>query len=79
VLTWEGTYAEIKRVEALNVEQALVQAELALGFAKDKRAPMSTEPIPYVAHRRNRTEWCVTVRAANLVEFCKRLLGGMEP
>ena len=66
-----GTHVEVKLVEKLNIEDAMQQAERDIGQAYGQ--------IPYVAHRRNRTEWCVTVRAANLVEFCKRVLKGMEP
>lgn len=61
VLTWPGTHAEVKLVEGLNVEQAMRQAEADAGDGG---------PVPYVAHRRNRTEWLVTVRARDLSQFC---------
>ena len=59
-----GTHAEVKRVERLNISQAMEQAETD--------APTGT--IPYVAHRRNHGEWMITLRAKNLRRFCTRLI-----
>lgn len=53
---------EVKRVERLNVSEAMVQAARD---AKDK--------IPVVAHRKNREEWLVTMRAE---DWLKLLRGG---
>lgn len=73
VVTWPGTHAEVKRVERLNIEDALARAEADceahFGVAGD--GPLS---IPYVAHRRNGTRWIVSVRAENLLDFCQRVL-----
>lgn len=72
VITFPGTHCEVKRVEKLNVEAAMQQAEADSGY---RRQPgIDQAPVPYVAHRRNRTEWLVTVRAADLLEFCERVL-----
>jgi Holliday junction resolvase len=59
-----GTHAEVKRVERLNVDAAMEQAEADAGDAA----------IPYVAHRRNRKPWLVTLRACDLVEFARAIL-----
>lgn len=54
-----GMHAEVKRVEKLNVSQAMEQAVKDCG-----------QKVPYVAHRRNRTEWLVTLRARDLKAYC---------
>ena len=51
-------HQEIKRVESLNIHKAMQQA------ARDADAAGRGE-IPIVAHRRNGTEWLVTMRAAD--------------
>ena len=53
VVGLEGIHIEVKRVERLNIEQALQQAE------RDKKEG----EIPIVAHRRNRESWKITMRA----------------
>lgn len=60
-----GTHAEVKRVEALNLQAAFEKAEEDCG-----------EAIPYVAHRRNNKPWLVTIRACDLKEFALRVLIG---
>lgn len=54
----DGTRAEVKRVEALNVNKAMekVVSECCNG------------EVPYVAHRRNRGEWMVTMRAEDWIK-----------
>lgn len=61
VLSWPGCHAEVKRVERLNVDDAMVQA------VRDSEG----KSIPYVAHRKNHGDWMVTVRAKDLVRFAK--------
>lgn len=46
-----GIHIEVKRVEKLNIDEALEQS---IRDAKD-------EEIPVVMHRKNRTEWKVTM------------------
>ena len=46
-----GIHIEVKRVEKLNIDEALEQA------IRDKRE----SEIPVVMHRKNRTEWKVTM------------------
>ena len=58
-----GTHAEVKRVEALNLQAAMVKAVEDAG----------TGDVPYVAHRRNRGEWMVTIRADDLVRLAECL------
>lgn len=59
-----GLHLEIKRVEKLNVENALRQAE----------ADAKAGEIPVVMHRANREEWKVTMRLDDFMcQFCKAL------
>ncbi|MEM6260730.1 MAG: hypothetical protein AAGI37_20980 [Planctomycetota bacterium] len=62
-----GTHPEVKRVEALNIHKAMAQA---VGDAVDL--------VPYVAHRRNRTDWLVTIRASDLVEFARLVANSQQ-
>jgi len=54
-------HLEIKRVEKLNVDDALSQS---IRDAKD-------EEVPVVMHRKNRTEWKITMRFADWIEMYK--------
>lgn len=56
--SWPGTHPEVKRTETLSVYKAMDQAARDCG-----------DKVPYVAHRRNRREWLVIVRADDLVRF----------
>lgn len=53
-----GTRAEVKRVEALNVTKAM-----------EKVISEAGDDVPYVAHRRNRGEWLVTMRAEDWIRL----------
>lgn len=57
----EGIHAEVKRVERLNIHDALQQAREA---AKKKK-----DGVPVVFHRRNRTRWMVTMDLQDWVDF----------
>ena len=50
-----GIHVEVKRVERLNIYEAMAQA------IRDSGERL----MPTVAHRRNRGEWLVTMRAAD--------------
>lgn len=50
----KGIHQEVKRVEHLNIHDAMAQA------VRDSKVKGS---IPIVAHRKNHTEWLVTMRA----------------
>lgn len=79
VITFPGTHCEVKRVEKLNVEKAMQQAELDCGIQDALGPPIGPDQaVPYVAHRRNRTPWLVTVRAADLLEFCRRVMASRD-
>ena len=56
-----GIHLEVKRVEKLNIDEALVQA------IRDKRA----NEIPIVMHRKNRTKWKVTMLFDDWMELYK--------
>ena len=55
-----NTHAEVKFVEALNLQQAMEQS---IGDAGTN--------IPYVAHKKNRKDLLITVRAKDLLSFCQ--------
>ena len=59
VIGVEGLHIECKRVEKLNIEQALRQSE------RDARP----SEIPVVFHRRNREEWKATLRLDDFMEL----------
>ena len=54
-------HLEIKRVEKLNIDDALSQS---VRDAKD-------EEVPVVMHRKNRTEWKITMRFEDWIEMYK--------
>lgn len=56
-----GIHIECKRVEKLNLHEAVKQAV--------RDAP--DEQIPVVMHRKNKEEWLVTMRLKDWVEFYK--------
>ena len=60
-----NTHCEVKRVEKLNLGNAMAQAV----------ADSGGDAIPYVAHRKNLGEWMVTVRAVDLVAFAEMIIG----
>jgi Holliday junction resolvase len=60
----DGTHAEVKRVERLLLHVAMEQAVNEAGAGE----------VPYVASRRNRGEWLVTIRACDLLDFARCLL-----
>lgn len=53
-----GVHVECKRVERLNLHDAMKQAEIAAGCK-----------VPTVWHRRNRGPWLVTLRAGDIALF----------
>lgn len=66
VVGLEGIHIEVKRVERLNVSQAIRQA------IRDK----ADDEIPIVAHRKNREEWKVTMLADDWFKLYKAYLKG---
>lgn len=59
-----GIHQEIKRVEKLNIHEAMKQS------VRDCEG----KAIPIVAHRRNREEWLVTMRAEEWMRLYKTWL-----
>jgi len=57
-----GVHIEVKRVERLNIHEAIDQAKRDAG-----------SNIPCVMHRRNNTEWLLTVRLTDAKDFIARL------
>ena len=54
-----GVHVEVKRVEKLNVLEAMDQS------IRDA----AEQAVPIVAHRRNRSPWLITMRAADWFEM----------
>jgi|TARA_R100000084_G_scaffold109181_2_gene74450 hypothetical protein len=58
-----NTHCECKFVEKLNIQNAIEQAVKDCG-----------DNIPYVAHKKNRSELLITIRAKDLKEFSKSVV-----
>lgn len=54
-----GIHVEVKRVEKLNIHDAMRQSRLDAGGKR----------MPIVAHRKNRDEWMITMRAVDWFEL----------
>ena len=65
-----GIHIEVKRVEKLNIHEAMAQAE------HDAEAEGKGN-MPIVAHRRNNTKWLVTMRAEDWFKLYS--LSGIAP
>lgn len=63
VVGLEGIHAKVKRVERLNIENAINQA---VRDCKDE--------IPVVFHRKNNSEWLVTLRFDDRVKFYDKFI-----
>lgn len=62
-----GTHPEVKRTEKLSLYPAMEQA-----------ISDADGTIPYVAHKRNRQDWLVIVRADDLEAFCRAVVANLE-
>lgn len=63
-----GIHVEVKRVEALNINKAMEQSE------RDAHEKGDNE-IPIVAHRKNRADWLITMKASDwLPMFTKSIM-----
>jgi Holliday junction resolvase len=60
---FDNTHVEVKFVEKLSIEKAMNQAKNDCG-----------DKIPYVAHKRNRSELLITVRASDLKSFAESVV-----
>jgi hypothetical protein len=63
-----GVLVECKRVQRLNIEEAMQKA------ASDAAPHLKT---PMICHRKNGSEWLVTVRMKDLHTFVERMQRGM--
>lgn len=63
-----GIHIEVKRVERLNIEDAMAQSKRD---AKDGEKPI-------VAHRKNHCEWLITMRAEDWFEIYREYGAGQE-
>lgn len=61
VVGLEGIHIEVKRVERLNIDEAMKQS------IRDSKEG----EIPIVAHRRNRESWKITMRAEDFFRLYK--------
>lgn len=52
----DGIHIEVKRVERLNIEEAMAQAV---------RDSQGSGDMPIVAHRRNNCDWLITMKASD--------------
>ena len=66
----DGIHVEVKRVERLNINDAMEQSREA--------AKKHQDGVPVVIHRRNRTRWMVTMDLTDWVDFYLGWLGDEE-
>ena len=64
-----GIHQEVKRVERLNIEEAVLQAV---------RDAFKSGGIPVVAHRKNNAEWLVTMRAEDWFKLYREWESGQQ-
>lgn len=62
-----GVHFEVKRVQRLNIHDAVDQA------VRD-----SGDKVPCVLHRRDRTEWLLTVRLSDVTKLAARLAEAID-
>lgn len=62
-----GIHIEVKRVERLNIEDAMAQSVRDAG-----------DQIPIVAHRKNNCEWLITMRADDWFQIYREWEAGVE-
>ena len=64
-----GVHVEVKRVERLNIEDAMAQAV---------RDSAKSGKVPIVAHRKNNEGWLVTMRAQDWFKLYREYSGGSD-
>ena len=62
-----NTHAEVKFVEKLNIDKAMEQAVRDCG-----------DSIPYVAHKKNRCDLLITIRAKDLKAFSESVMSVID-
>lgn len=68
VIGLKGIHIEVKRVEHLNLENAVTQA------SRDARE----EELPAVFHRKNNCEWLVTMKLNDWIQIYREWEAGMQ-
>ena len=63
----DGLHLEIKRMEKMNLYEALEQA------IRDARG----SEVPVVMHRKNRKHWVIVLKAEDMVEFARTILNAV--
>ena len=66
-----GIHIEVKRVEHLNIDDALAQA-------KRDAAEAGRDEMPIVAHRRNNARWKITMDAADWFKLYREWEAGRD-
>lgn len=66
VIGLPGVHVEVKRVERLNIDDAMAQA---------RRDSQKSGRVPIVAHRKNNCEWLITMTAADWFEMFREWRG----
>lgn len=64
----EGLHLEVKRVEKMNLYDAMKQAE--------SDAP--DDKVPVVMHRKNRKGWVMIINAEDMISFAHAILDALE-
>ncbi len=70
-----GVHIECKRVERLNLQDAMSQA---VRDTEAEKMPFCDEIYPAVFHRRDRCEWLVTMRLEDWIELYREWEAGRE-
>lgn len=67
----DGIHIEVKRVERLNIDEAMEQSIRDLKTKKEKR-------LPVVFHRKNRKQWKATMQFEDWVKLYKSWLKDID-
>lgn len=70
-----GIHIECKRVERLNLQDAMSQA---VRDTEAEKMPFGDEIYPAVFHRRDRCEWLVTMRLEDWIELYREWEAGKD-
>jgi hypothetical protein len=66
----DGTICEVKRCEQVRLTQWM---EKLIKDKTEQEKKQGVKLLPWIAHRRNKEEWLVTVRARDLVSIARKL------
>lgn len=74
----EGIHVECKRVEKLNIYNAIDQAKRDCIAAHKDELPFSNTVYPTVFHRKNNCEWLVTMRLDDWINLYREYTSGIN-